>query len=283
MEIKRSVEDFIRLRNIIYDKAGIFFETKKIYFVMKRVEKRMQELKLEDVGEYYNRLKFRDKFGVELQNLINLMTTNETYFYREDNQLKVFQDHCLKEVLDDKRKSGRTRLKIWSAGCSSGEEPYTLCMLLRESIPDFMSWTIEILATDIDTVILKKAAEGLYQERSLRFMQPRLIQKYFTREGEDFMVVPVVKQMVRFLHLNLFDSNKMRMIRSVDFIFCRNVLIYFDDISRKAVVANFYDSLNPGGFIYLGHAESITRISAAFNIKRAGGLIVHQKARLQEG
>ncbi len=280
--MKLTVEDFIKLRNIIYDKAGLFFETKKIYFVKKRVEKRMQELQLEDVGDYYIRLKFKDKFGVELQNLINLMTTNETYFYREENQLKVFLEHCLSETLAVKRRSGNTRLKLWSAGCSSGEEPYTLAMLLKESIPDTSKWTIEILATDIDTEILKKASEGLYQERSLRFTQGYLIQRYFTREGENFRVMPQVKQMVRFLHLNLFDSGKMRMIRNVDFIFCRNVLIYFDDTSRKAVVANFYDSLNPGGYIYLGHSESITRISSVFNIKRAGGLIVHQKARLQE-
>lgn len=280
--MKLSVEDFIRLRNIIYDKAGLFFETKKIYFIKKRVEKRMVTLEIDDLGEYCNLLKFKDKFGVEMQNLINLMTTNETYFYREDNQLKVFQEHCLKEVLETKRKTGSVRIKIWSAGCSTGEEPYTLAMLLKETIPDIVRWNIEIVASDIDTDVLKKAGEALYQKRSLRFMQPRMVQKYFTLEGEDYRVIPPVKQMVKFLHLNLVDSNKMRMIRSVDFVFCRNVLIYFDDTSRKEVVANFYDSLNPGGYIYLGHSESITRISAAFNIKRAGGLIVHQKTRLQE-
>ncbi len=280
--MKLTVEEFIKLRNIIYDKAGIFFETKKIYFFNKRLEKRMEELSLTDVEEYCNILKYKDRSGQEIQTILNLMTTNETYFYREENQLNVFRDYCLPEVLDYKRKAHNHRLKIWCAGCSSGEEAYTLAILLREKLIDLQSWQVELLAGDIDTDVLKIAREGLYPQRAIRFVTPYILSKYFTNSGDNYQVIPVVKQMVQFQHLNLMDSLKMRLVRNVDFVFCRNVLIYFDDVSRKSVVANFYDSLNPGGYIYLGYSESITRISTAFNIKRAGGLIVHQKAPLQE-
>lgn len=275
--LKLTVEEFIRLRNIIYDRAGLFFETKKIYFVKKRLEKRMQEMHIKDVAEYINHLKFKDKFGKEVQQLLNLMTTNETYFFREDNQLNAFIDHCLPEILKRKRETRDTRLRIWSAGCSSGEEPYTLAILLKEKVADLLSWQLEILATDIDTDILESAKNGEYSDRSIRFAPPYIKSKYFTSMGETFKLSQQVKQMVTFQHLNLMDSMRMRFVKNVDFIFCRNVLIYFDDQSRRAVVANFYDSLKPGGYIYLGHSESISRINTAFNITRAGGLIVHQK------
>ena len=277
-----TVEEFIKLRNIIYDKAGIFFETKKIYYVNKRVEKRMEALSINDVNEYFNYLKFRDKPGTEIQHLLNLITTNETYFFREDQQLKVFLDHCLPEILAVKRQSGDNRIRIWSAGCSSGEEPYTLAILLREGIPDISAWKVEIIANDIDTDILQKAREGYYQDRSLRFVSPYIVKKYFKQDNGNYIIDPAIKQMVQFYHMNLMDSPRMRLLRNMDFIFCRNVLIYFDDVSRKAVMANFYDSLNPGGYIYLGHSESVTRISSAYTIKRQGNLLVHQKPRPQE-
>ena len=275
MELK--VEDFIKFRNLIYDKAGLFFETKKIYFVKKRLEKRLEDLGLGDVMEYYHQLKFSDKLGTELQNLINLLTTNETYFFREDNQLEVFADICLPEVVQRKRDGRNRKLTIWSAGCSTGEEPYTLAIRLLEKIPDLAQWELKLLATDIDTQVLRTAQEAVYSERSVRNVPPELLKKHFLVSPEGARLRIHVKKMVQFEHLNLFDSARMRRIREVDFIFCRNVLIYFADTSRKAVVANFYDSLNPGGYIYLGHSESVSRINTAFKVKRAGSLIVHQK------
>ncbi len=281
--MKLAVEEFIKLRNIVYDRAGIYFETNKIYFVKKRIEKRMEALNLQQVEEYVAKLKFKDKFGQEMQQLLNLMTTNETYFFREELQLKVFEQHCLPDVLNRKGDTPLKQLKIWSAGCSSGEEAYTIAIILREKFPDIVANAkLSIYATDIDTEILEKAQQGIYNQRSVRFVPPHLLSRYFTKMGENYAVTPSLKEMVEFRHMNLMNGLKMRIMRSMDFIFCRNVLIYFDDTSRKSVVANFYDSLNPGGYIYLGHSESITRINTAFNIKRAGGMIVHQKPYLQE-
>lgn len=281
--MKLTVEQFISLRDIIYDKAGLYFETNKIYLMKKRVQKRLETLDIDDVTDYYNLLKYKDRQGLELQKLLNLLTTNETYFYREDNQLKAFTDHCLTQIMAGEEKKRLKKIRIWSAGCSSGEEPYTLAIMLRERGLQHKSWKIEIIATDIDTNILEMAQKGVFHNRSVRFVPPHLLTKYFQPSGEEHHnLEPIIKNMVQFRHLNLADNLHMRLMRFFDFIFCRNVLIYFNDSSRRTVMANFYDSLNPGGYIYLGHSESVTRLSSAFTIERAGGLIVHRKPPSEE-
>lgn len=272
-----STEEFFMLRNLIYKKAGIFFEPRKIYFVKKRVEKRMDSLQLESVSDYIDCLNYQDRDGRELQTLLNSLTTNETYFFRESNQLDAFVKFNLPDRLKEKKRKGDFNLRIWSAGCSSGEEPYTLAMLLLESLENPRIWKIQILATDIDTQILQKAQEGLYDEHSVRNVSPEALKKYFLVSTDGFRVRANIKEMVSFVHMNLYDHQAVSRIRNVDFLFCRNVLIYFDDASRKAVVADFYDALAEGGYIYLGHSEALTRIHSAFAIRRAGGFIVHQK------
>ncbi len=278
MDLK--VEDFIKLRNIIYNKAGLIFEPKKIYFVKKRVEKRLDALSIKNISEYNNYLSFNDRDGKELQELLNLLTTNETYFFREVNQLEIFIDHCLPEVIKKKKEKGNKKIRIWSAGCSSGEEPYTIAIMLLEKFKNKNEWNFEIIATDIDTEILKKAERALYNDRSLRNVSDDLLRRYFVKTPEGYQLRMIAKKMVKFKYLNLFDNQKMRMMRGIDFIFCRNVLIYFNDNSRKEVVANFYDSLHPGGFIYLGYSESVSRINSAFKIRKLGGGIVHQKPEI---
>jgi len=277
-----STEDFFKLRNLIYNMAGLFFEPRKIYFVKKRIEKRLDALGMDSVSDYVHKLTYQDRDGRELQSLLNSLTTNETYFFRENNQLDAFARFNLSERLKEKKNKGDFELRIWSAGCSSGEEPYTLAIILLESIENVRLWDIQVMATDIDTQILEKAQEGLYDERSVRNVSPQVLKKYFLASADGFRVRSNVREMVNFAHLNLYDHKAVSRIRKVDFLFCRNVLIYFDDASRKAVVADFYDALADGGFIYLGHSEALTRIHSAFEIRRAGGFIVHQKIG-QEG
>ncbi len=276
MNHELKLEDYIKLKNLIYDKAGLFFATNKIYFVKKRLEKRMISLGMNDFQAYYDSLKYYDRTGEELQNLINELTTNETYFFRETAQLEVFADHCLAEVMaagNHREKS----LRIWSAGCSSGEEPYTLAIILQEKMRLHPDWRFSIMATDIDTGILKKAEEGLYNDRSIKNVKPELLKRYFNFTPEGYRISQNLKNTVNFSHLNLNDGAKMKTVRGIDFLFCRNVLIYFDELSRKIAMAHFYDSLNRGGFIFLGHSESVTRINSAFSLKRLGGMIVYQK------
>ncbi len=275
--MKLELRDYIKLRDFIYERSGLHFEEKKIYFVKKRLATRMNILGIESPKEYLWRLKYGDPNGKEFQELINLLTTNETYFFREFDQLAVFAENCLQEVCAAKEREDRKQLRIWSAGCSTGEEPYTLSIILLEMVDRYHTWDVEIIATDIDTKVLQKARKGVYSKRSVKDVPEEYLEKYFIKDGDSYKVKYIVKKPVKFRHLNLMDEKKMRLMSGMDFIFCRNVLIYFDENSRRAVVSNFYESLNNGGYIFLGHSESMSRISSAFKLRRKNGLIVYQK------
>ncbi len=269
--------DFIKFRNFIFDRTGLFFEEKKIYFVKKRIAKRMEELGIESPSEYLKYLKFLDKDGKELEKFVNLLTTNETYFFREFEQLQAFAEHCLPETEEKKKKAGDNSLRILSAGCSTGEEPYTLSIIVMEMLDNYKNWNIDIIGIDIDTNALEKAKQGVYGNRSVKDVPPEYYEKYFETDGINHKVKYIVKKHVSFFRINLSDTESLLKLGNFDFIFCRNVLIYFNDKSRKMVVNTFYELLNPGGYIFLGHSESISRISSAFSIKKKGGMIVYQK------
>lgn len=275
--INLTLEDFEKFADFIYRKTGIRFDQKKFYFLSKRIEKRMQVLGITDPVTYLRRLKFGDKNGEELQNLVDLITINETYFFRDFPQLQAFAEYCLPEVVERKIKTRDDNLKIWSAGCSTGEEPYTISIILYEMLEDVNSWSIEILATDIDKEALRKAQEGIYEWRSVKHVPTEYLKKYFEIIKDKYKIKDEVKKLVKFEHLNLMDFLSLRKKRGFDFIFCRNVLIYFDEISRKKVVDHFYIALNKGGYIFLGSSESLARITNAFKIKRLGGHIVYTK------
>lgn len=272
-----AVEDFIKIRNLIYERTGIHFAENKIYFVKKRLQKRMEQRDISDVSEYYKYLRFLDTNQREFQELVNLLTVNETYFFREFPQLQVFAEHCLEEVAERKRARGDRTLKVLSAGCSTGEEPYTLAIILMEMLEDFPEWTVMVKGIDIDENVLRRAHLARYDSRSVKDVPPVYLQRHFTRLGPDsFEVSPAVREHVVFEHVNMMDRRALRNEKGYDFIFCRNVLIYFDDAARKQLVDRFYTMLNRGGFIFLGHAESLSRITTAFKLRRMGGYIVYQ-------
>jgi chemotaxis protein methyltransferase CheR len=272
-----SVEQFQNLSHQIYQKLGLHFDQKKMYFLKTRVAKRMAVLGLQDPREYVFMLSYADPKGLEMQALANLITTNETYMFREYDQLQAFANHCLPEVLSAKQARGERTLRIWSAGCSSGEEPYTLAMILQEVFPQAQLWDCSIVATDVDENMLRKVASARYGLRSVNEVPEEYRDKYLIEDGEEYVVRRRTSTLVQTLHLNLHDRGEMRAMRGFDFIFCRNVLIYFDDLSRKAVVDHFYNALNPGGYIFLGHSESIGRISTAFQLRRFENHLVYAK------
>lgn len=270
-------EQFTRLRDLICSTLGLYFESSRSHYLEKRIEKRMEMLGIDSVEDYIRQLRFHDPLGAEMQEFANLITTNETYMFREFGQLQAFSDHALPEVLEAKKKQGDNQLRIWSAGCSTGEEPYTLAIILREVLQDAASWNIELAASDIDEKALARVREALYDERSIRHVPAEYMDRHFAREGELFRLLPETRRMVTAERLNLYDRVAMRAYRRFDFIFCRNVLIYFSDETRKAVVDYFYTALNPGGFIFLGHSESVGRISSAFKLVRLGGHLSYKK------
>ena len=272
------LEYFIKLRNLIYERTGISYEENKIYYVKKRLHQRMEAGGFERVEDYIRHLKLFDPKGCEFQQLMNLLTVNETYFFREFSQLQVFAESCLQEVIEHKIKTNNRTVKILCAGCSTGEEPYTLGIILREMIEQFPSWEVFIKAIDIDENVLVAARKGVYDRRSIKDVPPAYLQRYFTAlsSGKNG-INQDIKDMVVFEHVNLMDRRALRYEEDYDFVFCRNVLIYFDDVSRKQVVDKFYGLLRGGGYIFLGHAESLSRISSAFKIRRLSNHIVYQR------
>jgi chemotaxis protein methyltransferase CheR len=272
-----SLEQFERLNQQIYQKLGLHFDEKKISFVKSRVAKRMAALAMDDPQDYIFMISYADPDGVEMQALANLITTNETYMFREYEQLQAFANHCLPEVLSAKQARNDRTLRIWSAGCSSGEEAYTLAMIVQEVFPQVQSWDCEIWATDIDENMLRKVAAARYNARSVANVPDEFRDKYLVGGGEDWTVRQRTAAMVHVRHLNLNDRMAMRSMRNFDFIFCRNVLIYFDDLSRKAVVDHLYNALNHGGYIFLGHSESIGRVTSAFHLRRFDDHLVYVK------
>jgi len=269
-------QDYKLLCKLIYDRTGIRFDERKKSFVETRVARRVQELGLDSGRSYFVYLRYQDD-GTELQNFIESLTTNETYFFRDFPQLACFAEQVLPSILDNKRQRSDLTLRLLSAACSTGEEPYTLAIILREMIEDFPAWRTEIVAIDIDTTVLRVAEAGVYLERSVKHVPPPYLKKYFTQQGRQYVLRDEIKSMVRFERANLIDRRDMSRYRDFDVVFCRNVLIYFDDSSRRRAVGYLYESLRPGGYIFLGHSESMSRISAAFQPVRFGNHIVYQK------
>src|SRR5664279_2852488 len=198
-----SVEQFQSLSQQIYQKLGLYFDERKIYFLKKRVEKRMEVLGIADPRDYVFMVSYADKEGVEMQALANLVTTNETYMFREYDQLQAFANHCLPEVLSGKQARGEKTLRIWSAGCSSGEEPYTLAMILQEVFPQAQSWDCAIIATDIDENMLRKVAAARYGQRSVKDVPDEYKEKYLTQDGDEYLVRRRTAALVHSMHLNL--------------------------------------------------------------------------------
>src|ERR1035441_1104527 len=205
-----SVEQFQRLSQQIYQKLGLYFDERKIYFLKKRVEKRMQVLGIDDARDYVFMVSYADKDGTEMQELANLVTTNETYMFREWDQLQAFANHCLPEVLSAKQARGDRTLRIWSAGCSSGEEPYTLAMIVQDVFPQAQSWDCEIIASDIDENMLRRVAAARYGVRSVADVPDEYRQKYLIEEGDEWVVRRRTADLVQPRHLNLHDRMAMR-------------------------------------------------------------------------
>ena len=272
-----SPQHLEKLGQQIYRKLGLHFDDKKNYFLKTRVAKRMDALGMDDANDYVFLVSYADKDGLEMQALANLITTNETYMFREYEQLQAFANYCLPEVLSARQDRGEKTLRIWCAGCSSGEEAYTLAMIVQEVFPQSQSWDCKIVATDIDENMLRKVATARYDKRSIQDVPQEYREKYLTPEGEGYLVRRRTAALVEPRHLNLNDRLSLRAMRGFDFIFCRNVLIYFDDLSRKSVVDNFFNALNPGGYIFLGHSESIGRVTTAFTLKRFEKHLVYTK------
>ena len=267
-------EDFRRLCEFVYRRTGMVFTEAKRYYVERRVSERIAVTRSGSFGAYFSRL--RGDLDGEIEQFINAFTVNETYFYREDHQLR-----CLTASLLPARVAGKRdgeALRIWSVPCSSGEEPYSIAIWLLENWALVDRYEIEIVGSDIDTAVIERAREGVYGKRALMRLPPEVVAKYFAARGDEtWKILDDLCQSVRFTPVNLVDPAQTRPHGKFDVIFCRNVLIYFDETSRRTAAENLYENLLPGGFICLGHTESMSRISPLFDVARFTDAIVYQR------
>jgi chemotaxis protein methyltransferase CheR len=269
-------EEFRRLAEFLYRRTGMVFTESKRYFVERRIAERMAATASVRFVDYFGYL--RSEAHGEVEHLINAFTVNETYFYREDHQLECLSKDLLRERTLVKP-PGET-IRIWSAPCSTGEEPYSIAIWLLENWALADTYNIEIVGSDIDTRVLEAAAEGVFGKRALMRLSPELVSRYFDRLDDDcWRILEDLRLSVRFSRINLMQARETRIEGKFDVIFCRNVLIYFDDESRRIAAENLYDSLLPGGYICLGHTESMSRISPLFEVCRFSNAIVYRRPR----
>ena len=276
--MKATDEEFRQLRDFIYENCGIYIADNRKYLIENRLVNRLKELSLKNFSEYYHYLRYDANRRAELTRLFEVVTTNETSFFRNPPQLEVFQNKVLPTVIEDIKATGRKKLRIWSAGCSTGDEPYTIAIILAEVLKsEIASWDIKITASDLSEAVLAAGRRGVYNEYTLRTTPKAIVDKYFHKDGTNYRVDDKLKAMIQFGALNLNDRMQIRRIDPSHIIFCRNVIIYFDDVMKKNVISAFYDNLLPGGYLIIGHSESLHNISRAFQPEHHPSAIMYRR------
>lgn len=277
-EIRITGDEFRRFRDFLYRHTGMHFPEGKRYYVDKRLAERIAATNSPSFQSYFALL--RSGASNEMERLINRLTVNETYFLREEYQFRCLVADLLPAIAAHKRPD--EGIRIWSLPCATGEETYSIAIWLLEHWAEVDRHEVEIIGSDIDTEVLRAAETGLYEARSLSRLSPALLARYFepAGEGDDSgrrRIIPALRDSVRFARVNLVNPAETAAGGEFDVVFCRNLLIYFDDASRRVAAENLYDCLAPGGYLCLGHSESMSRISSLFAVRRFPDAIVYQK------
>jgi chemotaxis protein methyltransferase CheR len=274
-------DEFRLLRDLFAARTGLHFGPEARFTLERRLRERLIVLKLSTFAEYHHYLRFGSRATDEWDEAIDLLTTNETYFFREQRQLRAFQSEIL-PMLHLQGKN-RRRLAIWSAGCSTGEEAYTIGILLHSSLlfpRDAASptrWDVRIYGSYISRRCVAAARRGTYTESSFRVTTSDLRRAFFQERDDGWHVAEFIRQMCHFGQMSLLDEDRSRVLGKADVIFCRNVLIYFDAHARKTAIEVLYDRLNPGGILLLGHSESLLNVSTAFELLHLKEDLVYRK------
>ena len=269
-----ELQGLIPLRNYISERLGLHYDDDRLNVLHHRLSPLAAAGGFGSLAEYYQHIRESPGGADRLHRLASQLTNNETYFFRETGQLNALIQSLLPGMVQKKLLAPHKKLRVLSAGCSTGEEAFTVAMLLEEAGLRGKGCGVEVLGMDIDPVAVAAAREGRYPSRSFRGGESVTAQKYFTRENDLFVARDTIKNMVRFTQGNLLEA---RDLGGFDVIFCRNVLIYFSDSSMERVAKNFYDMLIPGGYLLLGHSESFCRINTDFVPIRLEGAVVYQK------
>ncbi|MDP4114975.1 MAG: protein-glutamate O-methyltransferase CheR [Bacteroidota bacterium] len=261
--IALSIQCFETWRKYIYDLCGIYYQDNKKYLLESRLLKRINFLGLNSFEEYFDYVKFSVSNGAEKKYLYEAITINETFFFRNQPQIDAMMTAIIPEIMAQ----GKRKIRVWSAASSSGEEAYSLSISFFEVLkPKFPALEMEIVGTDISNAVVETAKKAVYKEYSIRNTPSYYLKKYFKMSPAGFELVPHVKQNIQFKLLNLYDDIGMRGMSSFDIVICANVLIYFDQNSKIKVVNHLYNSLNRGGYLFIGYSETLHNISKSFKI-----------------
>lgn len=256
--------ELLRMRDLIQAHAGLRLEESKLLALFPRLASVVESVGAQGLSGLNDMLMREMAFGAgkAWSALIPLVTINETYFFREMHQLEIFRKHLVPELVN--RNASRRHVKILSAPCSNGAEPYTLAMLLEQSPVSLLGWKIEIHGVDIDGPIIEQAKEGLYPKANFRATDQTQLDRWFKQEADKYRIVDRIRQQVSFRQGNLLEMSKWPGYRGFDVILCRNLLIYFDQSTQKRLISLFYQAMNPGGYLLLGHSESLLTLGTDF-------------------
>ncbi len=264
-------ETFRQLRDFIHEKSGIYIPDTKKYLLQNRLVRRLEEKKLKSYENYLYHIKYSGN-GEEIRKLFDVVTTNETYFFREPRQLDILVKHVVPSILS----TGSREIRVWSAACSTGEEPYTIAILFNE-YQEIRSIRKEIIASDISNGVLETAMKSVYSSYAVRNVPEKYLKKYFRNTGGSYYLDSRLKAMVKFSNINLIEEKQLRTMRHLDVVFCRNVLIYFDNKNKRKAISLIYDSLKPKGHLFLGISESLHMVTRAFRPVIIDKTVVYQK------
>lgn len=271
MDIDINDKEFGLFQRLIYNESGINLTPAKKELLKSRLMKRLRERSLDSFKEYYEYVTKKDTTGEELVSMLDCISTNLTEFFRESAHFDFLSEKVLPDLFANKRKIREKKIRIWCAGCSTGEEPYSISIMLSECIEQFSGWDTKILATDLSTRVLKKATQGIYEKERLRGVPLQMLNTYF-KNGEHtlkncYQIKDSLRDMIVFRRLNLTDEI-FPFKGHFDFIFCRNVMIYFDKQTQSKLVSKFYKHLAPDGYLFLGHSESLAGTETRFRYVR---------------
>jgi chemotaxis protein methyltransferase CheR len=291
LQIQLTEPELKLLQTLVYQECGMYFDERRVHFLQDRLQRRLKATGLESFYRYYQLLTSREG-KAELSALLENLTVNETSFFRNKPQLDLFHKVTLEEILHKKTERRDWSLRVWSAGCSTGQEPYTIAMLicdalayyyLRNPLPFEMPspkplipppWRVEILASDINYSVLRAAQDGSYPENHMEPVDYSYRLRYFDKVGDRYAVKKAVKEMV---HFDFHNLKTEFLPQRNDVIFCRNVMIYFDEAEQKRLVDKFYRCLNREGFLFVGHAESLFGLTDKFKMIHVNNGTAYQR------
>jgi chemotaxis protein methyltransferase CheR len=278
LAIQLSEAEMRLLQTLVYQECGMYFDSRRAHFLQDRLQRRLKECRMDSFYAYY-RLLMSTQGREELTKLVENLTVNETSFFRNKAQLELFHKQILEEIIAKKQETGDHQVRIWSAGCSTGQEPYTIAMLIADTLAYYQlrnraagemawprplvpaPWRVEIPASDINYTVLRAAQEGIYNEHQMSSVDYSYRLRYFDKVGERYAIKKALKELV---HFDFHNLKTEFLPQKNDVIFCRNVMMYFDEAEQRRLVEKFYRCLSPGGYLLVGHAESLLGLSEKF-------------------